>query len=315
MAIIGSRLGLLADDHGDTRATATALLASASGAVSATNPQTDAGNLYPENKGVIGQVGDKDVFWVRVSAGALTLRVNPAWDAFYRTAKRGSNLDLRATLTDAQGAVIAQSDPGTDTYATVSATVAAGFYYLEVAAVGSANYSDYASQGQYFVSGQVTPSTAVNQPPVAVFDYACAGLACTFTDRSSDSDGSLVALGNGTSAMGHASRPPGSRPIATPLAAADLQRAPDGHRQQPAPGAGTATAPPRPAAPRRARPTAPANAAPTARFTAVCSPVVRLHLHRHLQGPRRQYPGMGLGLRQRDQVDADEPDLHLCGQG
>ena len=96
-------------------------------------------------------------------------------------------------LTDAQGTIVAQSDLVTDTYAEVSASVTAGVYYLAVGAVGSANCSDYASQGRYFISGQVTASSMVNQPPVAAFAYACTGLACTFTDGSSDSDGSPVA--------------------------------------------------------------------------------------------------------------------------
>jgi PKD repeat protein len=193
VAIIGSKLGFFDDDHGDTPATATPLLVSANGEILVSNPQNDAGNLYPENKGAIGQRGDKDVFRIAAGAGPLELSIDPAWDAFYRTSKRGANLDLRAVLTDSQGTRIAESNPASDTYAQLGATVAAGVYYLEVSAVGSANYSDYGSQGQYFVSGQVATSTAANRPPVAAFSHVCAGTACSFTDGSSDTDGSLVA--------------------------------------------------------------------------------------------------------------------------
>lgn len=206
IALIAAKLGFVADDHGNTPAAATALAVSTGGSVAVSNPQTDADDLYPQNKGVIGQRGDKDVFSLKAGAGALTLTVNPAWDAFYRTDKRGANLDLRAVLTDSQGNQVAVSDPASDTYATVSATVAAGVYYLEVSAVGSANYSDYASQGQYFVSGQVAPSTAANQAPAAAFGFACSGTSCTFSDSSTDTDGQIASrawnFGDGSSATG-----------------------------------------------------------------------------------------------------------------
>ena len=206
IAIVAGKLGTVADVHGDTPATATPILIEANGEVPVSNPELDPDDLYPANKGVIGKRGDKDVFSLRVDAGPLNLVVNPAWDAFYRTSKRGANLDLRAALLDAKGAKIAESDPSTDTYAAVSATVPAGTYYLEVSGVGSGNYSDYASQGQYFIAGQVTPSTATNQVPSAAFGYGCSGLACSFTDGSSDSDGVIASrvwdFGDGSSSSG-----------------------------------------------------------------------------------------------------------------
>ena len=206
IAIVASDLGFADDDHGNTPAAATPLVVSANGQIAVTNPETDADNRYPENKGSIGERGDKDVFRLAVGAGTLSLTLRPAWDAFYRTARRGANLDLRASLTDDQGNAIAQSDPADNTDATVSANVPAGTYYLEVSAVGSVNYSDYASQGQYFISGQATPSTAINQPPTAAFGVACAGVQCTFTDSSTDSDGQISsrtwAFGDGGTATG-----------------------------------------------------------------------------------------------------------------
>ena len=192
ISIIGTKLGFVSDDHGNTRETATALNVSASGEIAVSNPETDADNVNPANKGMIGQRGDKDVFRVAVNAGPVVLTATPAWDAFYRTDKRGANLDLRLVLTDAQGTQVAASDPSDNTDATISTTVPAGVYYLEVTTVGSANYSDYASEGEYFVSGQVTPSTVVNQAPAAAFDFACTGTSCNFTDTSSDSDGQIA---------------------------------------------------------------------------------------------------------------------------
>lgn len=44
--------------------------------------------------------------------------------------------------------------------------------------------------------GKITPpgcgSTSTNNPPVASFTYACTGLTCSFTDTSSDTDGSVT---------------------------------------------------------------------------------------------------------------------------
>jgi serine protease len=45
-----------------------------------------------------------------------------------------------------------------------------------------------------------------NQPPLALFTYACTGLTCTFTDNSTDSDGLIVnwnwSLGDGSTSLG-----------------------------------------------------------------------------------------------------------------
>ena len=61
--------------------------------------------------------------------------------------------------------------------------------------MGNANvpYSDYASLGQYFISGTLGGAAAPNEPPTANFGFVCTGLVCSFTDQSSDSDGSIAA--------------------------------------------------------------------------------------------------------------------------
>jgi PKD repeat protein len=190
--IIASNLGLAGDDHGDTFSEATPLLVETSGDVLVTNPETDPHNLYPDNKGVIDTRDDTDVFVLNADAGAVDLSIIPAWDAFYRTSKRGANLDVRMVLRDANGSEVVSSDPTSDTYASISTNVAAGTYYLEVSGVGNANYSDYASTGEYFVSGSIVPSTVTNMSPSASFDTACWGADCDFSDRSSDLDGAIV---------------------------------------------------------------------------------------------------------------------------
>jgi PKD repeat protein len=193
IAIIASKLFLIADDHGDTPQDATPLAVDGSGQVLVSNPETDPHNVYAENKGVIEASSDQDVFVFTAGAGQVDLTVAPAWDAFYRYSKRGANLDIEVRLLDATGATLASSDPSSETDASISASVPGGTYYVQVAGVGNGNYSDYASAGQYFISGTVTVGGASNVPPTANFGFGCANLACTFTDASGDSDGSIAA--------------------------------------------------------------------------------------------------------------------------
>ncbi|WP_207060843.1 PKD domain-containing protein [Motiliproteus sp. SC1-56] len=199
LAIIASGLGLRSDDHGDVPASATALVADATGQVVSSNPQTDAFNDASGNKGVIESRTDVDLFYVDVGAGPLTLSALPAWDAFYRGQRRGANLDLELALLDEGGVVLAKSDPVDNTDGTVSASLAAGRYYLRVRGVGNSAtpYSDYASLGQYFFEGSITlpGGSASNQAPTARFTHACTALDCSFSDASSDSDGSISAWG------------------------------------------------------------------------------------------------------------------------
>jgi chitodextrinase len=109
-----------------------------------------------------------DVFSFIAGAGTIALTVTPAWDAFYRASdKRGANLDVRAELRDAAGNLVAAADPATDTSASIDVAVNSGAYYLHVSGVGSdiTPYSDYASQGQYFINGSVPVGTADTTAP------------------------------------------------------------------------------------------------------------------------------------------------------
>jgi hypothetical protein len=162
LALIDLKLGYAADDHGDTMGTATPLVADAAGNVNVSNPETDPHNTQPANKGIIGRRTDVDMFSMDVDAGPVSLTVIPAWDAFTRTSSRGANLDVEALLLDANGSVIASSDPVDDTKATISANLSAGRYYLQIDGVGNdvgQGYSDYASLGEYFISGSIVVSS------------------------------------------------------------------------------------------------------------------------------------------------------------
>jgi hypothetical protein len=186
VAIIAGQLTYRTDDHGSSMATAAPLAVDADGTVWSSNPEDDPDDNYPENKGVVERATDVDVFTFDHAGGAISLAVRPAWEAF-AASKRGANLDIQATLYDSADQVVATSDPLTDTQAAVTAAAAAaGRYYLAVTGVGNAvtPYSDYASLGQYFISGTVVSSSLK-----ADLTFTTSGLTATFTDTSTDGDG------------------------------------------------------------------------------------------------------------------------------
>jgi len=167
VAIIAGKLALRPDDRVDAPSpAATPLAVDGAGRVFASNPESDPDNLEPDNKGALETRQDVDVYAFSAGAGTVSLEVAPAWKAFYRTANRGANADLRATLLDIGGNVLASSDPTTDTAAVVSATVQPGTYFLQVEGIGHpTNYSDYGSEGEYFINGSVPRDGGDVTPP------------------------------------------------------------------------------------------------------------------------------------------------------
>ena len=180
LAILSSQLGYRFDDHDNSYAGASPLLIASDGSVTATNPQSDPGNTYTDNKGVIDRNSDIDFFSFETAEGTITINAKPAWAAFYLDNLRGANLDLQIALYDAQNLSlpIAVSDPLNETQAQIQATVEGGSYYLSVRPVGNnvSPYSNYGSMGQYYISGSVIPviQEPVNNPPVALNDTATA---------------------------------------------------------------------------------------------------------------------------------------------
>lgn len=182
---------LVADDHGDTTATATPVAGPSVAVV-----------------GMIGTRTDVDVFRFNVGAGAISLTLagtSPQPD-----------LDIKADLLDSSGAVVVSSNP-TGLSASITANVAAGTYYLRVDGVGADNplntgYSDYASLGEYSITGTLpgggsTPPPS-NQSPVARATATPTSGSAPLTVRfssttSSDPDGTIAsqswAFGDGTS--------------------------------------------------------------------------------------------------------------------
>ncbi len=149
---------LTIDDHGNTPATATALGAP----------------LSISTSGVIGSAADVDTFRIDAGAGTINLTALPAG--------LSANLDIKLTLLDSSGAVLASADPAASTInydvalglaATVSAAVPGGSYYVQVDGVGfglaaSTGYSDYGSVGQFTLNGTAPgpiAATTTTVPP------------------------------------------------------------------------------------------------------------------------------------------------------
>ena len=167
LAIIAGQLSYRTDDHAGSLNGATPLQVDANGSVYVTFPEIDPDNLNPANKGIIETRGDSDLFWFDSAAGAVSFNLIPAWEAFYRSSRRGANLDIQARLLDSGGQLVTSSDPLDDTLAQLGADLPAGRYYLEVSGVGNAGvpYSDYGSLGMYFISGTVQPAALDQTAP------------------------------------------------------------------------------------------------------------------------------------------------------
>lgn len=161
LAIIGTKLRSRADDHGNTFASASALVINSNGSLSSTTPLTNPSDYSPINKGIINSRSDVDYFKFLTSGGTVSLQANPLWEL---NAQRGGDLDIQLSLYDSLGNLILSSNPSDDTTASLLTSLAAGTYYLAVDGVGSANYSDYGSIGQYFMAGAI-PTAVDTTPP------------------------------------------------------------------------------------------------------------------------------------------------------
>ncbi len=138
-------------------------------ATTATLPLTVAGITTTTHAfGIIERNIDKDMFVFNTS-GKVTLNITPA--------NTGANLDIMATLSDAQGKVLVSSNPVDLLSATIDTTVAPGTYYLTIAGTGRAamtgdpGYPSYASLGQYEITGTVA-GVAAKLPLAPVADIS-----------------------------------------------------------------------------------------------------------------------------------------------
>ena len=158
LEIITRYLPYRGDDHGNTASEATPLEVAGGTNIVSTTPETDPGNAAAANKGILERTGDVDVFRFTSAAGTLSLRVD-SWVSPVGT--RGGNVDLLARLYNESGRLLAEANPPDRTHAELTATVAAGEYFLEVRATGAGTplvspatgYTDFGCVGQYFISG------------------------------------------------------------------------------------------------------------------------------------------------------------------
>lgn len=146
----GNGFGVRPDDHGDSAASATLLTTGA-----------------PSIGGIIETRTDVDVLAFTTSGGQVSL--DAVGDAV------SSNLDIALTLRDSSGAVVATANPASLLGATLTASVGAGTFTIEVDGVGVGDptaspptgYTDYGSLGRYTLSGTIDGVAPPDgEPPV-----------------------------------------------------------------------------------------------------------------------------------------------------
>ncbi|BBL58573.1 PKD domain-containing protein [Methylomonas koyamae] len=167
-----------ADDFGNTTATAAPLSGTSSAVL-----QT----------GIIERRTDVDLFTFFTDGGSVQF-----------SAASGSstpNLDISLKLLNSQGSTLVSANPADTLSATLTATLAAGQYFLQVDGTGygdlSTGYSDYASVGQYQITGSYPKSSATTLAPSAILTAlptsGTVPLTVSFDGSGSvDQDGSIV---------------------------------------------------------------------------------------------------------------------------
>ena len=188
------------DDHGNTIATASALLAKSANGLS---------NL--SSSGVIEAPTDVDMFSFVAGAGPLSLKVAPT--------DFGANLDIALQLFDASGKLLASSNPLAELGATISGTIAVqGTYFLSVKGTGAGaalatGYSNYGSIGRYSIAGTAALATVFAPPlaaPKASVSSGKGPLTVVFNGSASSATGATIAsylwtFGDGTATAAGAS--------------------------------------------------------------------------------------------------------------
>lgn len=184
-------LNVVADDHADNAASATAL------------------PLGEFNKtGVISTRTDLDVFKFASTGGDFSVSAS--------VADVSPDLDLKIELRDSTGAIVASASPDTvasgsdwDTGiaglgASLTATLDAGTYSLWVDGVGSGDlttgYSDYASLGAYSLSGVVPGSRILTPPTVTGLNVSSASIGDQVVLSGSYLSGATEVAVNGVAA-------------------------------------------------------------------------------------------------------------------
>ena len=172
LAIIASNIPYRTDDHGGTRTSATPLVVSGGTGIESTTPEGDPTYSSQSNKGLLERSTDVDVFSFVTGSGPVNLTVDP-W--ITPSGTRGGNVDLLVELFNEGGTLLLASNDAVKTGAVINTTLAQGRYYLHIRNSGAGNplvfpptgYTAYASLGQYFITGTITPSTGYVAAPLA----------------------------------------------------------------------------------------------------------------------------------------------------
>jgi hypothetical protein len=159
LAIITSRngFGFRNDDHGNDIKTASTL-------------KVADGNIM--QNGIIERNTDQDWFSFATSGGNVTINADTTNIGSPDMPTRGSNLALSLTLYDAKGNQLVSENPATTQGAQLSRSLNAGTYYMTIQGEGRGDlvtgFSDYASIGNYFLTGNIPQQGLVTiDPPEA----------------------------------------------------------------------------------------------------------------------------------------------------
>jgi hypothetical protein len=143
LAIIADLLSYRPDDHGDNPDSAAPLSPGAAG-------------LYV-GSGVIETTGDPDYFSFAAQDGSVEILAET-----YRASSGtwGGNLDIKLSLCDGTGTLLATNNPALETKASISTNLVAGTYYVRIEPTGAGDplvdpptgYTLYSTLGQYDVS-------------------------------------------------------------------------------------------------------------------------------------------------------------------
>ena len=169
LAVISSitGVGYRTDLHGNTTATAKALVIASNGTVSASS-----------NAGVIEKTSDLDFFSFTTSGGTVIINANGSG--------KHSDLNIELKLYNNSGAVLGTYNPAgvnnhtnntttTNMDASFSMSLAAGTYYISINGVGDGNpktdgFSEYGSLGYYAISGTV-PNTVTTPTYATIYQH------------------------------------------------------------------------------------------------------------------------------------------------